>query len=87
MTFKKASFFALIEILKIDSEFPTENFENDHYRANKNNTFEFEWSSSYKKSDFNLHNLPSRVFQRCMTLDILELEYLFRGTRLGKSRV
>merc|ERR1712064_16700 len=68
----------------VEEEFITENAEND---SRKNNTIEFEWSSGYKRSDFNLHNLPSRVQEKCADLDILELEYLFRGTKQGGSTV
>ena len=64
----------------IISEFPTVKTADD---ARQNNTIEFEWSSGYKDSDFNLHYLPSRVQERCNNLEILELEYLFRGTKQG----
>ena len=51
--------------------------------ANKDNTIEFEWSSGYKDSDFNLHYLPNRIAERCENKEIKELEYLFRGTKQG----
>ena len=54
--------------------------------ANKNNTIEFEWSSGYKDSDFNLHYLPTRIAERCRNMDIKELEYLFRGTKQGSYK-
>jgi len=68
----------------IDEDLIYINSEND---AHRNNTIEFEWSSGYKDSDFNLHHLPSRVQQRCMNLNILELQYLFRGTKQGGSTI
>ena len=58
---------------------------NDQLNNNvhKNNTIEIEWTSGYKTSDFNLHILPVRIQKRCQFLDILELEYLSRGTKKG----
>lgn len=70
-------------ICKLYLEFITDNPENN---SRMNNTIEFEWSSSYKNSDYNLHSLPPRVQKKCTNLEILELEYLFRGTKQGKLK-
>lgn len=81
MILKKVRLERKIRSLSLISEFPTAESMED---ARQNNTIEFEWSSGYKDSDFNLHYLPSRVQERCTNLEILELEYLFRGTKKGR---
>ena len=44
--------------------------------ANKTNTIEVEISSSYKNSEFDVSELPNRVYELCKNLQLLELEYL-----------
>ena len=48
----------------------------DRNVSNKNNTIEVHIASSYKISDFNISDLPNRVYEICKNLQILELEYL-----------
>ena len=57
--------------------------DNSNNVVRQNNTIELEWSSSYKDSDFNLKQLPTRIQKRCQDLEILELEYLSRGIKKG----
>ena len=48
----------------------------DRNVANQNNTIEVHIASSYKISDFNISDLPMRVYEVCKHLQLLELEYI-----------
>ena len=48
--------------------------------ANRNNTIEVRIASSYKISEFNVSDLPDRVYELCKNLQLLELEYLVPHT-------
>ena len=48
--------------------------------ADQNNTIGVQIASSYKISEFNVSDLPDRVYQMCKNVQLLELEFLVPHT-------